>query len=820
MKKTISSFLVVIMLIAAFLGLDFKLAYADSVPDTDTNIINIEGVYGFKQKLDAEAALIHPEHQADPKGTEYFYAAEFRFSLVDNNSIKFDGSVFNDINMHTGEVDGVAYKISDNMYKYKYNNEYLLFKFSEDKLIIEESIDFSFRGARVTFAHEYKKNSNSNDDVLKIESNSLIVNELNNNTQVKDVLNKLSFSHASGMLPQFNNINQVTDDKLILLALKIGVYEKNFQYSKEYVDSTLKKLFGKSVTKHQSVILSSGIKTTYNKGKYSPLPGGGAPGLYNRIYKAQKINNRYLLAIKTSIYNPDFQDEKDAEWDGNFTYIVLEKIGGDYIVNGVAFVGAFGINPINLNTLVIPAIKVTLNGKLILFDQLPISEKGNVLVPIKAIFEAMGATLNWDGSTKIATGTSKNGYKVAIKLNSEVATIDGFPIKMGVIPKSINGTTMAPLKFVVESLGGYYTWDAKTYTAAITTVQDFVLENRSSDTSKLYKSSYEAAMSSGRLLYKMTLQNKLYSVVVLNSGYISKKGTKFGYVNDKKVVGQRYYFDKSNILVKNLKIAEKLDYAYNLNYRDYSSRSWSWTYKTNKSTEMLEIKKTYDTVVNKLDVAKNLLLLGDSLETQGKMVFDQLVIGTVCPPYRDAALKGYLFNTAYDLTGSRITFILMKGIIDKQDYMNTCCNYVESTYQKYGHGYITNYEDLEKYAEAMNGVEYMIGTATAFCNYLSVSYEKKTIASISQDFLDNICSNSISTLDKADFFDNSGKKIEIIYKVSNGMMDFTDLLEALNAVGVIKWGQTLVNVSDDIKEKTAFYCDIKNQNKSYLSLRN
>lgn len=661
-EKATSLLVVVVMLIGVIIGLDFKLVYAANVTDTNTNKINIEGIYSFKQKLDAKAAQLHPAHKSDPKGTEYFYAAEFRISLLDNNSIKFDGNVFNDINMHIGEVDGVAYKVSNTIYKFNYNKEYLLFEFSEGKVILKESIDFSFHGARVTFAHEYKKISNSNDDVLKIETNSLTVDELNNNAEVKDIVNKLSFSHAFGVLPQFNKINQVTDQELILLALKIGIHVKDSKSTKEYVDATLKKLFGKTVTKHQSVMFANRLQTTYKNGKYSPLSGSEVPGLYNSIYKAQKIDNKYLLAIKTSNYNPDFQDEEDAQWDGNMMYLVLEKIGNNYIVNGVAFVGAYGIKPINLNELLIPAIKVTLNGNLIQFDQLPMIEKGSVLVPIKQLFESMGATLKWDGSTKTATGISKNGYKVDFKLNSEVATIDGFPIKMEVTPKSINGITMAPLKFVVESLGGYFIWDAKTYTASITTVQDFVLENRSSDTSKLYKSSYEAAMSSGRLLYKMTLQNKLYSVVILNSGCISKKGTKFSYVNDKNVVGQRYYFDQNKNLVKDLTIAKKLDFAFNLNYRDYSSRSWSWTYKTNKSTEMLEIKKTYGAVVNQLNTAKKLLLLGDSLETQGKMVFDQLVLGTVCPPYRDASLKGYLKNNASDLTGLTVTTILMMGL--------------------------------------------------------------------------------------------------------------------------------------------------------------
>lgn len=104
------------------------------------------------------------------------------------------------------------------------------------------------------------------------------------------------------------------------------------------------------------------------------------------------------------------------------------------------------------------AIGVILNGKVLNFEQPPVIEDGTTLVPMIAIFEAMGASVDWNNDTKTVTSV-KGNTTVSITLNNSTATVNGKTITLAVPGKLINGSTMVPLRFVSESLGAEVNWD-------------------------------------------------------------------------------------------------------------------------------------------------------------------------------------------------------------------------------------------------------------------------------------------------------------------------------------------------------------------------
>lgn len=112
-------------------------------------------------------------------------------------------------------------------------------------------------------------------------------------------------------------------------------------------------------------------------------------------------------------------------------------------------------------------IKVVVDGKDVAFTQPPIIENGSTLVPMRAIFEAMGATVSWDAATKTATGV-KGSTTVVLKIGSTTPTINGAVKTIAVPGKVVNGSTLAPLRFIGEAFGGTVTWDGATQTATIT----------------------------------------------------------------------------------------------------------------------------------------------------------------------------------------------------------------------------------------------------------------------------------------------------------------------------------------------------------------
>jgi len=111
-------------------------------------------------------------------------------------------------------------------------------------------------------------------------------------------------------------------------------------------------------------------------------------------------------------------------------------------------------------------IKVTLNGSKIRFDQPPIIEKGRTLVPLRAIFEALGAKVNWDDNTQIVTAI-KNSKTVSLKIGSTDLNIDGIIKILDVPAKLIGGRTLVPVRAISEAFGCSVEWDSNTQTVII-----------------------------------------------------------------------------------------------------------------------------------------------------------------------------------------------------------------------------------------------------------------------------------------------------------------------------------------------------------------
>ncbi|MGE5390040.1 MAG: copper amine oxidase N-terminal domain-containing protein [Deltaproteobacteria bacterium] len=135
------------------------------------------------------------------------------------------------------------------------------------------------------------------------------------------------------------------------------------------------------------------------------------------------------------------------------------------------------------------ATKVMLDGKQLSFDVDPVVYNGTTLVPLRAIFEAMGATVKWEPATQRAIAT-KGDTGVVLKIGSMDATINGLTQTLQVPAKNINGSTMAPLRFVGEAFGAKVRWDAKTSTANIymnTAPPDIVSSDPLLDEDKIQK---------------------------------------------------------------------------------------------------------------------------------------------------------------------------------------------------------------------------------------------------------------------------------------------------------------------------------------------
>ena len=88
------------------------------------------------------------------------------------------------------------------------------------------------------------------------------------------------------------------------------------------------------------------------------------------------------------------------------------------------------------------------------------------LMPVRAIFEAMGATVNWDDQTKTATAI-KGDTTVVLSLSAQSAEINDEPYVLDTAPEIVDGRILAPLNFVVDAFGAQVVWDDAAQTATI-----------------------------------------------------------------------------------------------------------------------------------------------------------------------------------------------------------------------------------------------------------------------------------------------------------------------------------------------------------------
>ena len=116
------------------------------------------------------------------------------------------------------------------------------------------------------------------------------------------------------------------------------------------------------------------------------------------------------------------------------------------------------------------SIRVVLNGTPLAFAHTPPMQiKGSTLVPMRDIFEALGATVKFDKASQTVYG-QKGATAIILPLGALTATVNGQPQTLPEPAQLIAGTTLVPLRFISESLGASVGWDPATSTVTIQTV--------------------------------------------------------------------------------------------------------------------------------------------------------------------------------------------------------------------------------------------------------------------------------------------------------------------------------------------------------------
>jgi len=195
----------------------------------------------------------------------------------------------------------------------------------------------------------------------------------------------------------------------------------------------------------------------FSEGLAAVEKGGGAYGYVDKA--GEEIIPCVFHALTTGVSKFTFQDG-----------VAVVSLNGKYglIANPLTYAKPPTPEPIT------DEISVYCNGEKLEFDVLPMMEKGRVLVPLRVIFEALGAEVEWDEKYQDVTVVKDN---LVINFRIDTYVMDCYntlsekqeQTVLDVPPKIVNDRTLVPIRAVSEGLGARVEWDGDEYAVRIWT---------------------------------------------------------------------------------------------------------------------------------------------------------------------------------------------------------------------------------------------------------------------------------------------------------------------------------------------------------------
>ena len=112
-------------------------------------------------------------------------------------------------------------------------------------------------------------------------------------------------------------------------------------------------------------------------------------------------------------------------------------------------------------------VSLVVDGKAVTPDVPPVIIKERTLIPARAVFEQMGATVSWDENTRVVEiilGTSN----VKLTVDSDTAFVNGTAVTMEVPAMIVGDRTVIPVRFAAESVKCGIAWDDLNRTVSVT----------------------------------------------------------------------------------------------------------------------------------------------------------------------------------------------------------------------------------------------------------------------------------------------------------------------------------------------------------------
>ncbi|MDD4048179.1 MAG: copper amine oxidase N-terminal domain-containing protein, partial [Clostridia bacterium] len=110
-------------------------------------------------------------------------------------------------------------------------------------------------------------------------------------------------------------------------------------------------------------------------------------------------------------------------------------------------------------------------GKIVKFDSEPyIDENNRLMVPLRAIVEALGAKVDWSlekRTINISGDVLGKKKSILFVIDEKTAIVDDARNEMDTCPVIKNSRTMIPARYVSEFMGATVNWNGETRTVTV-----------------------------------------------------------------------------------------------------------------------------------------------------------------------------------------------------------------------------------------------------------------------------------------------------------------------------------------------------------------
>ena len=144
-----------------------------------------------------------------------------------------------------------------------------------------------------------------------------------------------------------------------------------------------------------------------------------------------------------------------------FEYDMILPIANEDGYTWVLKNGKWGIITVDNQT-----VTVKVDNEDVVFDQIPLIINGRTLAPLRAIFEKLGATVEWNGETQTITST-KGDTVITMTIDKNEMYKNGEMIWLDVAPQIVGERTLVPVRAIAEAFNCDVTWDGENHTVNI-----------------------------------------------------------------------------------------------------------------------------------------------------------------------------------------------------------------------------------------------------------------------------------------------------------------------------------------------------------------